>query len=132
MIVSLVLRSSRPEALLEKGVLKICSKFTLEHPCRIVISIKLRNFIEIALWHGCCPVNLLHILRASFPRKTSGRGCFCILQTLLCKKVSSELCFILMHNALFGLVKMINKAQFWLVSTNKGVSWKKLVLNQNV
>ena len=128
----MIILFSEPEMLLEKGVLKVCSKFTLEHPCRIVISIKLCNFIEIALWHGCYPVNLLHILRASFPRKTSGRGCFCILQTLLYKKMFSELCFILMHNALFGLVKMINKAQFWLVSINKGVSWKKQVLNQNV
>ena len=128
----MIILFSEPEVLLEKGVLKVCSKFTLEHPCRIVISIKLCNFIEIALWHGCYPVNLLHILRASFPRKTSGRGCFCILQTLLYKKMFSELCFILMHNALFGLVKMINKAQFWLVSINKGVSWKKQVLNQNV
>ena len=34
---------------LGKSVLKICSKFTGEHPCRSVISIKLLcNFIEIA------------------------------------------------------------------------------------
>ena len=44
-----------------KDVLKICSKFTVEHPCRSVISIKLQsNFIETTLrlgfsWsiHGC-------------------------------------------------------------------------------
>ena len=34
-------RSSRPEVFLGKGGLKICSKFTGEHPCRSVISIKL-------------------------------------------------------------------------------------------
>ena len=34
-------RSSHPEAFLGKGVLKICSKFTGEHPCRSAISIKL-------------------------------------------------------------------------------------------
>ena len=34
-------RSSRPEVFLRKGVLKICSKFTGEHSCRSVISIKL-------------------------------------------------------------------------------------------
>ena len=28
------IRSSRPEVFLGKGVLKICSKFTGEHPCR--------------------------------------------------------------------------------------------------
>ena len=36
-------RSSRPEVFLAKGVLKICSKFTGEHPCRSVISIKLQS-----------------------------------------------------------------------------------------
>ena len=46
-------RSSRPEVFLSKDVLKICSKFKGEHPCRSVISIKLQcNFIEIALRHG--------------------------------------------------------------------------------
>ena len=34
-------RSSHPEVFLRKGVLKIYSKFTREHPCRSVISIKL-------------------------------------------------------------------------------------------
>ena len=51
-------RSSHPEVFLGKGVLKICSKFTGEHQCRSVIS--------FALWHGCSPVNLLHIFRAPF------------------------------------------------------------------
>ena len=66
-------RSSRPEMFLGKGVLKICSKFRGEHPYRSVISLKLQsNFIEIALWHGCAPVNLLHIVRTRFARNTSG------------------------------------------------------------
>ena len=30
------------------------------------------NFIETALWHGCSPVNLLHIFTAPFPKSTSG------------------------------------------------------------
>ena len=48
-----------------KGVLEIWSKFAGEHPCRSVISIKLKsNLIEIILQHGCSPVNLLHIFRA--------------------------------------------------------------------
>ena len=34
-------RSSPPELFLGKGVLKICSKFTGEHPCRSAISVKL-------------------------------------------------------------------------------------------
>ena len=36
-------RSSPPEVFLGKGLLKICSKFTGEHPCRSVISIKLQS-----------------------------------------------------------------------------------------
>ena len=36
-------RSSPPEVFLRKGVLKICSKFTGEHPYRCVISIKLQS-----------------------------------------------------------------------------------------
>ena len=34
-------RNSHPKVFLEKGVLKIYSKFTGEHPCRSVVSIKL-------------------------------------------------------------------------------------------
>ena len=46
---------------------KICIKFTEEHPCRSVISVKLQsNFIEIILRHGCSPVNLLHTFRTPF------------------------------------------------------------------
>ena len=49
-----IARSSCPEVFLRKSVLKICSKFTEEHPCGSVISIKLQSsFIEIALPHGC-------------------------------------------------------------------------------
>ena len=56
-------RSSRPEVFLWKGVLKICSKFTWEHPCQSVILIKL---------HGCPPINLLHIFKTSFTKNSSG------------------------------------------------------------
>ena len=56
-----------------KGVLKICSKFTGEHPCRNVISIKLQtNFVEITLRDEYSPVNLLHIFRTPFRRNISG------------------------------------------------------------
>ena len=64
-------RSSHPGVFLIKGVLKICSKFAGEHSCREVIWIW--NFTEIALQHRCFPVNLLHIFRTPFPKKTSGR-----------------------------------------------------------
>ena len=48
-------RSSRPEVFLGKGVLKICSKFTGEHPCRSLISIKLQsNWAWVFLLKSCC------------------------------------------------------------------------------
>ena len=69
-----ILKSSHPKVFLGKGVLKICSRFTGEHPCRSAISIKLQcNFIEIALRHGWSPVNLLHIFRTPLLKNTSGR-----------------------------------------------------------
>ena len=49
-----IYRSSHPEVFLRRGVLKICSKFTREHPCQSAISIK------------------SHIFRTPFPRNTSG------------------------------------------------------------
>ena len=78
---------------LRKSVLKICSKFTGEHPCRCLISIKLLcNFIEIALRHGCSPANLLHIYRTPFLR-TPLDGCFIILDfELFCSNLSCMTC----------------------------------------
>ena len=76
-------RSSHPEVFLRKGVLKICSKFTGEHPWRSVILIKLQSSVfEIALRHGCSHVNLLHIFRTPFPRNTSW---WLLLQYRKCK-----------------------------------------------
>ena len=70
---NLVFRSSPLEVLSNEGVLKLCRKFIGKHPCRGVISIKLQsNFIEITLWEGSSPVNLLNIFRSTFPRNTSG------------------------------------------------------------
>ena len=39
-------RSSLPEVFLVKSVLKICSKFTVKHPCRGMISIKLQSILR--------------------------------------------------------------------------------------
>ena len=63
-------RSSDPGVFLVKGLLKMCSKFTRKHPSRSAISINLLcNFIEIALRHGCSPVNLQHIFRTHVNNK---------------------------------------------------------------
>ena len=62
-------KSSASEVFLGKSVLKIYSKFTGEHPCQSVISVKLQSsFIEIALLHGCSPANLRHIFITPFPK----------------------------------------------------------------
>ena len=63
-------RSSHIEVLLGKGVLKIYSKFTGEHPRQSAISIKLER-MWVTLRYGCSPVNLLHIFRTPSPKNTS-------------------------------------------------------------
>ena len=47
--------------------------------------VRFRNFSEIALRHGCSPVNLLHIFRIPFPKNTS-EGLLPLIKT----KVSEE------------------------------------------
>ena len=87
-------RSSYSEVVLGNGVLKICSKFTGERQCRSATSIKLlRNFIEIARRHGCCPVNFLHIFRTP-STKTTSEGL--LLYTLIDISHSFSLRFILL------------------------------------
>ena len=81
------LSSSRPEVFLRKSILKLYRKFIREQPYWSVISIKLLyNFIEIALWHGCSPVNLLHISRTPFLKNTSRR----LLLKVLLSRVYSK------------------------------------------
>ena len=78
------LRSSPPELFIGKPFLKICSKFTGEHPCRNVISIKLLcNFIEFALQHGCCPINMMHIFRTPSYKNTYGELLLCTVLSLI-------------------------------------------------
>ena len=49
----IIIRGSRPEVFLGKGVLKITIKFTGEHSCRSVISVSVHsNFIEITFDMG--------------------------------------------------------------------------------
>ena len=61
-------RSTPPEVSLGKSVLKICSKFKENTHAEVRFQ---TNFIEIALRHGCSPVNLLHNFRTPFPKNTS-------------------------------------------------------------
>ena len=65
--------SRKAEVCLGKCVLKICSKFTGEYPCRSTISIMLySNFIETTLRHGRSAVNLLDMFRTPFSENSSG------------------------------------------------------------
>ena len=57
-------RSSHPEVFRGKDVLKICSKFTGEHPCRSAISIKLLCNLYFSMG--------VLLFRTSFPRSTYG------------------------------------------------------------
>ena len=68
------LQKQPSRGILKKGVLKICIKFTGKHPCRSADLIQLLcYFIEIALWHGYSPANLLHVFRTpSLLKNTSG------------------------------------------------------------
>ena len=78
----------------EKSVLKILSKFTGEHPCRRVISIKLLcNFIEITLYHGCSSV-ICCIFSEHLFLRTHLECCFYILQ-LHWNKVLQHKCFLM-------------------------------------
>ena len=103
-----IFRGSRPGLFLGKGILKICSRFKGEHSCRNAISVKLLcNFIEIALRHGCSPVNLLHTFRTPFP-ETSG---WLLLSKLLnlksFKSILNTHFYFMKHTA---LILIFNKA----------------------
>ena len=65
------LRSSHPEVFLGKDALKICSKFTEEHPCRSVISIKLYSK-NILLFVSSFSCTFWHVL--FYKQKQSSRG----------------------------------------------------------
>ena len=68
----LFLRSSHPEVFWGKGVLKICNKFIGEHPCRSLISIKLRNksLFGTGIRQYICCIIWEHLFLD---------GCFCFL-----------------------------------------------------
>ena len=89
-------RSSRPEVSLEKAILRICSKFTEEHSCQSVISIKLQSsckVIEITLRHRYCPVNS-NIFRTKFPKNTTRRLLLALVTYFGPLKISSKNCSI--------------------------------------
>ena len=73
-------RSSHSEVFLRKGVLKICSKFTGEHPCRSAISgsYPKSHFGMGVLLKICC------IFSEHLFFRTPLSGCFCSFFKCLC------------------------------------------------
>ena len=107
-------RSSQPEVFYENVILKICSQFTREQPCRSVISIKLLcNFIEITLRRGCSPVNLLHIFRPPFPGNASGRLLLLIYTVIFCVR-----CIIISITCKSIFFKCTNKSYKKILNNN--------------
>ena len=108
-------RSSISGVFLRKSALKVCSKFTEEHPCQSAILIKLLcNVIEIALRHRCFPINMLHISRTHFSNNTSGR---LLLQLESCnpQRIIQNLLRHLKRQCL--LEKIVNNKNIWLRTT---------------
>ena len=89
-------RSGPPEVIVEKDILKICSKCAGEHPCQSVIPVKC--FIRITLQNGCSPANCLHIFITSFLKNSPGELLWNVLQTIcsekFCKITGSGLSFL--------------------------------------
>ena len=67
-----IFRSSRPDVFLVKGVPKNKQQIYRGTLLRKHDFNLQSNFIEITLWHGCSPVNLLHIFKTPFSKNTSG------------------------------------------------------------
>ena len=105
---------------------KICSKFTGEHPCQSVISIKLQsNFIEIALRHGCSSIKLLQIFRTPFPRNTSG---WVLLKLEACRGSPKWIKTNILLNIIM-CTQWNNKILTWMYANNKT---KPLSLNYKI
>ena len=115
-------RSNHPEVFVGKGVLKICSKFTGEHPCRSAMSIKLQSkLIEITLRHGCSPKNLQHIFKTLFLKKTSGR---LLLDCFFCLSVNFNMFFrtLFLESTSRNLLFYVQVAEFQPPDTVKIIS----------
>ena len=103
--------SSHPEVFLRKGALKICTKFTGEHPCRSAILIKLHsNFLKMAPRHGWYPVNLLHIFRALFLNNSYWRLLLFILTCL--------------HKTWLNVLILVTRCWYLQTGTPKSFFWE--------
>ena len=123
----LFFRSSHPGVFLEKDVLKICSKFTREHPCRSVISIKLRN-------KSLFGTGILQYIWCIFPEHLFIRaildGCFWFLDegVPVVKYVSMEY----LENANVSIWKKQLKKYWRYLSGTSCDIWKKILVRINL
>ena len=70
-------KSSHPEVFLGEGVLQIYTKFTGEHPCQSVISIKMQsNFIEITIRQWVFSCKICCLFSEYLFLRTPLEGCF--------------------------------------------------------
>ena len=70
-------RSSRPQVLCKKGVLRNFANFTGKHLCQglffnKVAGLRPSTLWKKRLWHSCFPVNVANFLRTPFIKDTSG------------------------------------------------------------
>ena len=80
-----------------------------------------------ALWHGCSPVNLLHITRTPFPKNTSVR----LLLKMPRKKISKTICIELIEIKMYkneyfihNQIPIISKELLFKLSMNFSLSTK--------
>ena len=71
MLIIMLIRSSRPEAFCEKGVLRNFAKFTGKHLCQSLLFNKVAGprpatLLKKRLWRSCFPVNFAKFLRTPF------------------------------------------------------------------
>ena len=91
-----LIRSSRTEVFLGKGVMKICSKFTGEHPCQSAILLRYR-----------CSVSLLYFLRTPFLKNNSVR--LLLIDSNLTK--FAKTCTKVYYNPKINLILLIKKSK---------------------
>ena len=77
----MIYRSSYPELLCRKGILRDFAKFIGKHLCQSLLGFRPAPLLKRKLWHRCFLVNVSKFMRTSFLQKTSG-GFFWICNQL--------------------------------------------------
>ena len=90
-----VFRSSRPDVLCKKGVLRNFAKFTRKHLCQSlfvnkVTGLRPATLLKKRLWHRCFPVNFTKFLRVPFLKEHIWWLLLGILQILISDKRSTN------------------------------------------